>query len=104
RAIFEPHQLRTERIPGETDVKKDGLARVCDLNPGVPTYLLERGDEKRPKKAEVIKPGVPESLGGALKIKPIDLPLEAYYPALQEFALQEDQSQVAQHRSHAHTS
>ncbi len=42
---------------------KDGLPRVCDLKPDAPTYLFERGDEKRPKKDEVIEPGVPASLG-----------------------------------------
>jgi hypothetical protein len=96
RAIFEPHQVRTERVADQPDGLKDGLARVCDLNPGSPTYVLERGDEKRPKKDVTIKPGVPEAVGGSLKIEPLDLPLMAYYPALQEFALKEDQAQASQ--------
>ncbi len=101
RAIFEPHMLRTERVPGQSDTAKDGLARVCDLKPDEPTYLLERGDEKRPKKDEAMKPGVPESLGASLKIEPIELPLTAYYPALQEFAVKEDQARTAQAVSEA---
>jgi hypothetical protein len=48
RAIFEPHQVRTERVPDQPDVAIDGLARVCDMKLDAPTYLLERGDEKRP--------------------------------------------------------
>lgn len=101
RAIFEPHEVRTERVPNQPDVLKDGLPRVCDLKPDAPTYVLERGDEKRPKKDEVVKPGVPEVLGASLKIKPVDLPLLTYYPALQEFALKEDQTQAADKVSQA---
>ena len=57
RAIFEPHDVRTDRVPGKPDVLKDGLPRVCDLKPDAPTYLFERGNEKRPKKDEVINAG-----------------------------------------------
>lgn len=96
RAIFEPHQVRTERVPNQPDIAKDGLARVCDLKPGAPTYVLERGDEKRPKKDEKIEPGVPAVFGSRLEIEPVNLPLLAYYPALQEFALKEDQAQASQ--------
>jgi hypothetical protein len=101
RAIFEPHDVRTERVPDQPDVLKDGLARVCDMKPDAPTYVLERGDEKRPKKDVAIKPGVPEVLGSTLKIESIDLPLLAYYPALQDFAIKEDQAQAAQRVSQA---
>jgi hypothetical protein len=96
RAIFEPHEVRTERVPGQSDILKDGLPRICDLKPNAPTYLLEHGEEKRPSKDKVIKPGVPETFGSQLKIEPIDLPVLSYYPALQEFALKEDQSQASQ--------
>src|SRR5204862_6883381 len=30
RAVFEPHQVRTDRIPGQLDTAKDGLVRVYD--------------------------------------------------------------------------
>src|SRR5205807_2228077 len=90
RAIFEPYDVRTERMPGQADVAIDGLPRVCDLKLDVPTYLFEKGDEKRPKKDEAFAPGVPETLGPQLNIKPVDLPVAAYYPALQEFAVAED--------------
>ena len=90
RAIFEPHDVRTDRVPGEADPLKDGLPRICDLKPDAPTYLLERGDEKRPDKSRTLAPGVPEALGDTLKVEPVELPLLASYPALREFALQED--------------
>ncbi len=89
RAIFEPHYVRTERVPGQPDVSQDGVPRVFDMKPGAPTYLFERGDEKRPRKDQVITPGVPEVFGAPLKIEPVDLPVLAYYPALQEFAVNE---------------
>jgi hypothetical protein len=95
RAIFEPHDVRTERVPGQADVMKDGLPRICDLKPEAPTFLYERGNEKRPKKDEALEPGVPESLGPPLKVEPIDLPVLAYYPAMREFALKEDLAQAA---------
>ncbi|MEX0611366.1 MAG: DUF1549 domain-containing protein [Pirellulales bacterium] len=95
RAIFEPHDLRTDRVPGQPDVVKDGLARVCDLRPDAPTYVFERGDEKRPDKSEPIEPGVPEVIGGQLQITPVELPLEAFYPATRDFALQEDLERAA---------
>ena len=95
RAIFEPHMIRTERVPNQPDVLKDGLPRVCDMKPDAPTYVLERGDEKRPDKNKAVKPGVPEVLGLEMEIDPVDLPVTAYYPALQEFVLQEDLSQAA---------
>src|SRR4029079_7401563 len=72
RAIFEPHEVRTERVPGQTDIAPDGLQRGCDLKMDAPTYLFEKGDEKRPKKDEKFGPGVPEALGLPLKVKPVD--------------------------------
>jgi hypothetical protein len=37
-----------------------------------------------------MSPAVPEVLGAELNIQPVDLPVLAYYPALREFAIQED--------------
>jgi hypothetical protein len=95
RSIFEPYNLRTERMPGEADLTKNGLSRACDLTADVPTYLYERGDDKRPKKDLAITPGTPEVFGSSMKVEPIELPVLAYYPALQEFALREDTAQAA---------
>ena len=63
RAFFEPHDVRTDRVPGQADLEKDGLPRVFD---GVPreslndepyfpalyaeTFLFVRGDEKHPER------------------------------------------------------
>src|SRR5436305_8151952 len=33
RAIFEPHQVRTDRVAGSLDKTRDGLLRVADQSP-----------------------------------------------------------------------
>jgi hypothetical protein len=59
RAIFEPYQVRTDRLPGQADIAKDGLPRGYDANLDVPTYFLVRGDDRNPDKSKVIQPGIP---------------------------------------------
>lgn len=95
RAVFEPHEVRTDRMPGEADVLKNGLARVCDAKPDAPTYVFERGNERRPLGDEPMTPGVPEALGEKLAVEAVALPPVAYYPALREFALGEDRATAA---------
>ena len=89
RAFFEPHQVRTDRVPGQPDIEKDGLARVYDQDVTVPTYLFVRGNEKEPVTDEPLAPGLPEVLGGRVEIEPVALPPQAYYPGLAEFYRQE---------------
>lgn len=89
RAIFEPHNVRTDRIPGQPDTTKDGLVRAYDAEPAAPTYLYVRGDERNPDKSHTLTPGVPESLGGRLTIQPIALPHDAVSPDRREWALRE---------------
>lgn len=92
RAIFEPHQVRIDHVPGQADTTLDGLPRVYDANPAVPTHLFVRGNEKQPDTSKVIAPGVPSFLGGVLEIKPVPLPAAAVAPQQREFvrALIED--------------
>jgi hypothetical protein len=89
RAIFEPHLVRVDRVPGEKDVERDGLARVYDAQPAVPTYLFERGDEARPDKSKSIAPAVPSALGGSFRVTPVKLPREAIQPDRREFVVRE---------------
>ena len=63
RAVFDPHKVRIDAVPGEADTKKDGLARAFDADPKVVTYLYERGDERNPDKAHPLSAGIPQSLG-----------------------------------------
>jgi mono/diheme cytochrome c family protein len=105
RAFFEPHDVRIDRVPGQADWKKAGLARVYDslakealppdpdegtvnLLPPIfgETYLFVRGDEKNPDKDHPLSPAVPGALGKlSAEIKPIELSLESYYPDMRDF-------------------
>ncbi|MEZ6121599.1 MAG: DUF1553 domain-containing protein [Planctomycetaceae bacterium] len=86
RALFEPHQVRLDPVPGSSDLEADGLPRVFDDQPDATTFLHIKGDDKRPDPDTEIRPGVPEVLSGFMdEIQPIDLPITAYAPALREF-------------------
>ncbi|MCS6852354.1 MAG: DUF1549 and DUF1553 domain-containing protein [Gemmataceae bacterium] len=90
RAIFEPHHVRIDRLPGQPDVTKDGLVRAFDAQPEVPTYLLIRGDDRTPDKSAPIPPGVPRTLGGKFPtIAPIALPRWAVTPDKRPFVIEE---------------
>jgi len=83
RAVFEPHQVRTDRVAGQADVKLDGMARVYDAKIDEPTYLFQRGSEARPDKQHPLSPAVPRVLGGGLQLASVSLPVAAYYPGSQ---------------------
>ncbi|MEX0679590.1 MAG: DUF1553 domain-containing protein [Pirellulales bacterium] len=90
RAFFEPHQVRTDRVPGESDPAKDGLVRAFDAEADKPTFLFVRGNEASPDKEHPLVAAVPRVLGGdELAIEPVALPPRAYYPGLQTFVQQE---------------
>lgn len=90
RAIFEPYQIRNDRVPGEVDVEKNGLPRVYDAYLDPVTYLHVRGNENMPDKERVIKPGLPSLLSpGGLQMTAIKLPPEAHSPGLRAFILQD---------------
>ena len=89
RAFFEPYHVRLDMVPGETDFERDGIPRIFDGLPEQPTYLYIRGDEKKPDKSTVIKPGVPRLLAFRdLAIKPVSLPPEAWEPERQPWVLE----------------
>jgi hypothetical protein len=66
RAFFEPHDVRTDPLPGQSDGQKNGLVRVFDALPDKPTYLFHRGQEHHPDKTNPLSPRLPEVLGGKL--------------------------------------
>ena len=85
RAIFEPHQVRLDPLPGVMDFEKNGLPRVFDDHLDIKTYLHLRGDPKNPDKTRVLDPGVPAVLAKfAPKIEPVRLPVYAYAPAVRD--------------------
>lgn len=88
RAIFTPHQVRTDRRPGEADTKKDGLVRAYDADLATPTFLLIRGDDRTPDKTPLAA-GVPAFLGGHFDPKPVPLSLTAHAPDKRAFVVRE---------------
>lgn len=81
RAFFEAHDIRTDRIPGQPDTTKDGLARVYDANAAAPTFLFTRGDEKNPDKDHPLTAAVPGVLArNDITIDALTLSPAAYYP------------------------
>ena len=92
RAVFEPHDVRTDRLglDGETEkdatlgqVLKVGVARVFDKQLDVPTFVFQRGDSRYPDEKRRMDPQVPAVFGvGGLQVAPVALPAEAFYPAL----------------------
>jgi hypothetical protein len=90
RAFFEPHEVRTDRVPGEADTVKAGLARVYDADASKPTYRFVRGNEATPDTSVALQPGVPVLFGKAdLRIRPVSLPVEAYFPDSRVFVAQD---------------
>ncbi len=104
RAFFEPLNVRTDQLAGKSDLitgnwpagappghkLKDGDDFVFDADLAVPTYLLDRGNEKNPVTDKPLAPGVPSVLNLPLSpIEPITLPLEAFYPDLRADRRQE---------------
>jgi hypothetical protein len=89
RAIFEPEQIRTDRIPGVVDVKQDGIPRIYDAQANAPTYLFHRGDERNPDKSKTIPPAVPAALGGSFEIEPVALPRSEIIPGRRDFVVRD---------------
>lgn len=89
RAIFEPYQVRTDLLPGVTDVEQDGVPRAFDCNLNEKTFLHVRGDDRNPDKNKSIEPAVPAFLSqAAFKISSVKLPPEAVQPALRAFVVE----------------
>lgn len=79
RAFFEPLQIRIDRVPGQSDIAKDGLPRVFDAEIQAKTFLLLRGNEATPDKDKPCPPDVPASFHGPrLAVQPVTLPRDAF--------------------------
>ncbi len=89
RAVFEPHNVRTDRVPGQPDVTKDGLVHAFDADPKATTYFFVRGDERNPDKSRPMAPGVPAVFGGSFKVTPVALPQLAVNPDRRGFVIAE---------------
>ena len=106
RAFFEPLELRHDRVAGEPDpgpFKKyvygvaygpiaSGRIRVFDEKLDAQTFFYTGGDERnRVAGKPTVSPGAPAALGGdRLKIEPVTLPPQAWYPGLKLFVQREE--------------
>ncbi len=115
RACFEPLELRHERVAGEADPgpfpKYDygkayppitsGMVRVFDEKIDAKTFLYVRGESRNVMPGRPpIPPGAPAFLDrGAMKVEPVALPVEVYYPgfqpSLQREAIAREEAAVA---------
>ncbi|APZ95989.1 DUF1553 domain-containing protein [Fuerstiella marisgermanici] len=90
RAIFEPHQVRLDPVPGVTNFEKDGLPRVFDDHLDAETFLHKKGDPSKPDKDITITPHVPAILASFQpEIQPVELPPVAYAPAVRDYVQQD---------------
>jgi hypothetical protein len=96
RAIFEPHQVRLDPVPGVTNFETDGLPRVFDDHPDAETFLHVRGNPMEPDKETKITPRVPALLASFQPdITPVALPPEAYAPGIRDY-VQKDHLKAAE--------
>jgi len=97
RAFFEPHDVRTDRVPGEPDLSKAGIPRAYDADLSAKTLLFLGGDEAKPVEERPLEPGVPRAIGGSkLNIQPLALDLEARYPDFRPFVHEDLVTQAKQ--------
>ncbi|WP_035958838.1 DUF1553 domain-containing protein [Bryobacter aggregatus] len=85
RAFFEPIEVRTDRIAGEVDIDKAGVARIFDGDVTTPTYRFIRGNEAAPEKDKPLTPGIPAIFQAKLDIKPITIPFDSRHPDGRDF-------------------
>ena len=61
--------------------RRTGVARVYDADASRPTYRFIRGNENNPDTSVTLQPAIPQLFGKTdLKIEPVSLPVEAYFP------------------------
>ncbi|GAB5442464.1 MAG: hypothetical protein Fues2KO_28130 [Fuerstiella sp.] len=104
RAIFEPHQVRLDPVPGTLDFEQDGLPRVFDDQPDAETFLHLRGNPADPDPDTNIEPRVPALLASfAPKVEPVRLPAAAYAPVLRDHVQQDLLGEADQKLAQART-
>ena len=82
RAFFEPLHARLDVLPGEPDLERDGIPRVFDGVPDVPTFLFIRGEDTKPDTSRPILPGVAAVFDfSSVEVRPVSLPKTESQPA-----------------------
>lgn len=93
RAFFEPHDVRTDALIGQSSADKDaslgevfktGVSLVYDKQPEAKTYVFKRGDNRYPDESQLMLPGAPAVFAmDEVVVTPVDLPQKAWFPALE---------------------
>jgi hypothetical protein len=89
RAVFEPHQVRVDRVPGQPDIALNGLTRVYDTDTNPPTYLFIRGDEKRAQTNKILTAAVPAVFKSTLQVEGVPLPEAVAFPDKRDFVVRD---------------
>jgi hypothetical protein len=93
RAVFEPYDVRTDRLPGEANTENKGLVRVFDAKAETPTFVFARGNEKEPLKDQPLSPGVPKVFSAVpFAVEPVSLSPAAYYQGLSAYVQEESRA------------
>ena len=90
RAVFETHDVRDSKVASSVNPLGQTIPRVFDKRLDEQTYLFLRGDDRTPKKDEVMLPGIPSLFGTALEVESVKLPAAAFYPGSTDMAQQAD--------------
>ena len=91
RAIFETHDVRDSQVASAVNPLGQTIPRVFDKRLNDQTYVFLRGDDRTPKKDEVMLPGIPPVFGTTLEVESVKLPAAAFYPGSTDLAQQQDQ-------------
>ncbi len=93
RAVFEPYDIRTDRVPGEANTEKGGLVRVFDAKADAQTFVFIRGNEKEPLKDQPLSPQVPKLFASVpFAVEPVTLAPASYYQGLAGFVREESRA------------
>ncbi len=89
RAFFEPLHARIDILPGEPDLERDGIPRVFDGVPDIPTYRFVRGEDTKPDMSRPILPGVAAVFDfSSIDVRPVALPKTESQPARRPWVIE----------------
>ncbi|MFO0922527.1 MAG: DUF1549 and DUF1553 domain-containing protein, partial [Pirellulales bacterium] len=89
RALFEPHQVRTDEVI-VAPYDRPGIPRAYDADLEAATFLFRRGDDKLVDKESPISPNIPLGLPFEIPfdVDGVSLPLDSYAPGMTPAAKQ----------------
>lgn len=89
RAFFEPYDIRTVSLTEQGDPSANSLVQAFDGRLVDPTFVFTRGDEARPETNQPVRPQILDFLMAMpAEIREVPMPLESFYPALTEAAVE----------------